>query len=267
LAWRRWQEQRVLKHATLAVCNSSYTANVIRHEYGLPEGKTTVIYKAVDTTGFEPPASLPPNPLPGTVKGRRLLFVGTDWHTKGLDVLLRAVAQLKSFMPDLCVAVVGPAKEDVQLNSIIKNLGLRSHVKLVGRLPSYEVARYLWHSDVLVLPSRREALGVAVLEAMAAGVPVVATNVGGIPELVCTPEQGALVAPEDPVSLARAVKNILDSPGRQAAARVAGPQRADQFAVDSMVQKIRLLYRSLAGARGPVPDPSRPRASPFQRNA
>jgi starch synthase len=250
-AWRYGLEERVLRHATLALCNSSYTASVVAHAYGLGPDRLQVIYKAVDTEAYARPLVLPADPLPDRARGARLVYVGADARRKGLDVLLAAVARLAPGVSDLVLTVLGPEREDPWINALLREHGLEATVRLAGRLSRDQVAAHLWHSDIFVLPSRREALGVAVLEAMAAGLPVVASAVGGIPEMVQSGRDGVLVPPEDPAALAQALGQLLADPARRERLARNGPCRARDFSVDTMVGTLRETYVAVAhDARG-----------------
>jgi glycosyltransferase involved in cell wall biosynthesis len=240
--WRYWNERRVLRSADLAICNSEYTAEVVAQSYAVPRERLRVVHKAVSTEGFERPAELPADPLPDRHAGSRLLFVGTDWQRKGLDVLLKAVATLTALHPDLTLTIIGPDVHDTQLGALIDSSGLTSRVYRVGRVDRANLAVHLWHADVFVLPSRREALGVAVLEAMAAGLPVVATTAGGLPEIVRSPEEGLLVRPGNVDELRLAVGQLLSDRPRRCALRAAGQSRAREFSTDVMIDALRDTY-------------------------
>lgn len=248
LGWRHMRERRVLNHAVVAVCNSEYTSSALRRIYRLPSERTRVIYKAVDTSAFARPKTFPASGAHVSRLGSDLLFVGTDWRTKGLDVLLQSLRSVATRVADVTLSVIGPSPDDARLRRLVRNLGLDRRVRLLGRLPAGKVAEYLWATDAMVLPSRREGLGVAVLEALAAGVPIVATKVGGIPELIRSREEGLLVPPEDPQALAEALVTILQDHDLRVAARSAGPKRASDFSLEAMLESIRALYRWLGGA-------------------
>jgi glycosyltransferase involved in cell wall biosynthesis len=244
-AWRHWRERRVLKRASVVVCNSDYTAAFVGRAYDLAPERMRVIYKAVETEAFARPGASTDAEV--RIIGSRLLFVGADWRRKGLDTLLAAMPLVARTVPEIELEVIGPDPADSSLARIVRDLGLEDRVRLLGRMPPGLVATRLWNADVFVLPSRREALGVAVLEAMAAGVAVVSTRVGGIPEIVRNGDEGVLVMPDDVSSLADALGTLLDDPSRRRALRVAGVRRAQQFSVQAMVQEIRSLYLRLAG--------------------
>lgn len=247
LAWRHRQEGKVLQRATLALCNSHYMEGIVRRVYGLRGDQCTTLYKAVDTDRFRRPQVLPPDPAPERPKGSRLLFVGTDWRVKGLDVLLEAVARVALRVPQVTLTVLGPPWTDPALRKLVSAHDLAKRVFLVGRVERSHLAEHLWHTDAFVLPSRREALGVAVLEAMAAGVPVVASRVGGIPEMVRSEADGVLTEPENPVRLAEALFAVLGAPERRTTLSAAGLRRAQDFSLDRMITTLRTLYRSIAG--------------------
>ncbi len=249
LAWRRWQEQRVLAAASRAVCNSEFTRQAVLRAYRSDPRRTVAIHKAVDLAAFVRPRELPPDPLPQRPPGGRLLLVGTNWAVKGLDVLLKALALLASRRPGVSLTVAGPA--DLPANAaLVRECGagpLAEGVHFVGRAGRAELGPLLWHSDVFVLPSRQEGLGVAILEAMAAGVPVVASSVGGIPEIIRCDDEGLLVPPGDAEALAGAIEKLLADEGLRRRLAAAGTARAGSFSVAAMVGKVKSLYLELAG--------------------
>jgi glycosyltransferase involved in cell wall biosynthesis len=245
-AWRYWNERRVLRHAALAICNSNFTAAAIRRAYGVCEERTRVIHKAVDTSGFRRPAGFLSDRAEQAPGERRLLFVGADWRRKGLDLLLKALADLASEFPGAVLTVIGPDRNDPALLQEVAGRGLQDRVAILGRLGPDQVARRLWNADVFVLPSRREALGVAVLEAMAAGVPVVATSVGGIPEILRPGKDGILVEPDDPKALAAELRRVLQDSDLRSRLALSGPARATEFSVQAMVRAIKGSYLSVA---------------------
>ena len=143
-----------------------------------------------------------------------ILFVGQIRWVKGLDVLVRALARLRRRRPNVRLKVIGasfyPAQQADwrEVQRLVRELNLETHIDFAGEASPSEVAAAMRGSALLVLPSRREALGTVILEALASGTPVVATRCGG-PEEVVTPEVGRLVPPEDPDAMAVAVDEML----------------------------------------------------------
>lgn len=167
---------------------------------------------------------------------------------KGVDVLLDALARLASggLRPALWVAGDGP--ETAALTKQARDLGLQECVRFLGRRD--DVGDLLAACDVFVLPSRREGLGVAALEAMAAGRAVVASRVGGLQDAVVDERTGLLVPPEDATALAAALARLLRDRSLRDRLGAAGPGRVAQgFLPDQMVAAYEKLYRSvLAGS-------------------
>jgi glycosyltransferase involved in cell wall biosynthesis len=247
LIWRRRRERRVARSATRVVCNSEYTRQAVRRAYGLDAARAIAIHKGVDTAALARPASLPPDPVPGRPAGGRIAFVGSHWQIKGLDVLLGAVYRLVAGGLDVTLAVAGEDRSPGagRMRRMCERLALGDRVRFAGRLGRGELAALLWHSDVLALPSRQEAFGVAALEALAAGVPVVASRVGGLPEIVRDGRDGVLVEAEDPAALAGAIAEVLGDDRRRREMAASGPERAAEFGTDRMVAAVREMYRSM----------------------
>jgi len=149
--------------------------------------------------------------LPAALRGREfVLSVATFEHKKGLDVLLRAFAQLRQVRPGLALALVGrPGEAEPGLRALASDLGVADNVFFCPNVPHRRVPLFLERASVFCLPSRSEPFGIAILEAGAYRLPVVASRVGGIPEIVDDGETGLLVEPGDSDALAYALDRVL----------------------------------------------------------
>ena len=164
---------------------------------------------------------------------------------KALSVLVEAAQRLVPSFPELRVLVAGTGPEEEQLREMIRRLGLEHAVTLLGFRE--DVAGVLAAVDVAVFSSDREGSPLAVLESMAAGKPVVATNVGGVPDLVRDGIEGFLVPPRDPTALADAVARLLrDRPLRDRLGRQARDRQQEHFSIDATIARVEALYLELA---------------------
>jgi glycosyltransferase involved in cell wall biosynthesis len=165
---------------------------------------------------------------------------------KRLDVLIEAAPLILGQVPEASVAIVGEGPLHTELESQVSRLGLDGEARL-ALLPFAPPAhRALAALDVYVLPSAWEAFPIGVLEAMACGVPQVATDVGGVGEAV-TSRTGRLVAPGDPVALAQAVVGLLADRARlEACARASRERHAQLFTLDRMVAQTAAVYDAVA---------------------
>jgi glycosyltransferase involved in cell wall biosynthesis len=169
---------------------------------------------------------------------------------KGLRILLEAIAQLErggsQASCQLVIVGEGPAEQD--LRSLCQSLGIASRVVFVG--VRRDIPRLLPLFDVFVLPSLYEGFGIAILEAMAAARPVVATTVGGIPEFVRQGETGILVEPGDAASLAEAISSLLQHPEQAQEMGLKGQKVVrDHFGIATVVRQHEQVYENcLAGA-------------------
>lgn len=184
-----------------------------------------------------------------------LLSVGRLVYQKGHEYLIQAVRAIVDQFPIVQVAICGEGPLHEQLQSQIERLSLGDHIHLLGN--RMDVGRLLAGADGFVLPSRWEGLPVALLEAMERGLPVIATRVEGVEEVIQGRHQGLLVPPEDARALAAALKEMLSSEklrremGEGARARV-----REAYTVDIMCEKYlslmqRLLAQRLPGHRLP----------------
>jgi glycosyltransferase involved in cell wall biosynthesis len=201
---------------------------------GVPEDKVETIHYGLDNVpdawGVNPPDDVPES-------ARVLLAVARLTDQKGIDVAIRALADLPD---DTVLVVLGEGPERAALQRLAREFGVEARVFLLGRVP--DVAAWLGRATMLVHPARWEGFGLGVLEAMLAGLPVVATNVSALPELVVDGETGVLVAPDDVGALVRAVELALERPELG----VAGLARAHaDFSVARMADRTAALYSSI----------------------
>jgi glycosyltransferase involved in cell wall biosynthesis len=163
---------------------------------------------------------------------------------KALDVLVRAAALLVRDLPRLRVLIVGDGGERARVEALTKQLGLEDHVLLTG--VRTDVPDVLAALDVAVLSSDYEGIPLSLLEFMDAGKPIVATRVGGIPEVIEDGVHGVLVPPRDEAALAAAIGGLLRDPD---AAREFGARARDrcrsEFSLDRIVERLQELYVAL----------------------
>ena len=218
---------------------------------GLPDEKTRVIHNGVDWQRFTGPVApdatktelgIPPHHAVVGLLAR--LEPQKDPHT-----FLGAAARLADTMPAVSFLVVGGGSLEADLRRAAQELGLGARIVFTG--PRRDVSRLLAVCDVSVISSLKEGMSNTIMESMAAGKPVVATCVGGNPELIEDQVTGFLVPTSDPARLAAAIHQILADPplakamGLRARARI-----TERFSVDAMVEATERLYDELVEARG-----------------
>ena len=236
---RSWYNRYLYNRKTDGVVAISQRIAEILVAGGVQEDKVRVIYSGVD------PDSFGSFSFPGW--DGRTLTVGTVAvlaKRKGHRFLLEAAALIKQRGFKLRYQFAGDGPEKKELEKLVAQLGLEEEVSFPGFLP--DVAAFLANVDIFVLPSLYEGLGVAVLEAMAAGKPIVSSRVGGIPELIRHRESGLLVAAGSAESLADAISLLLsqeslaESMGRRAWQKV-----REEFTVEQMGKNNETFYYEL----------------------
>jgi glycosyltransferase involved in cell wall biosynthesis len=220
----RFVERALAHRASRVIAITQALARFQVERVGLPPDKVEVIHYGLDELpqawGTNPPDAVPPDvPV--------LLAVCRLEPQKGVDVAIHALAEI----PDAHLVVLGEGPQRVELERLADE-----RVHLPGRVP--DVGAWLRRADVLVHPVRWEGFGLAVLEAMLAGLPVVASNVSSLPELV--DDAGVLVPPNDPAALAAAVKATLAGP-RDYGERGLARARAE-FSVAKMTDRTLAVY-------------------------
>ena len=228
--------RRVWRGAAAVVANShGLRALAQRFEPRVP---IQVIPNGVDATRFAPPPARAWHPP-------RLLFVGRVVYQKGLDVLLQALARHTA--RDWHLTIVGDGPSRPALMQQAAALGLQARITWAGWQPPERMPDFYAQANLFVFPSRHEGMPNAVLEAMAAGLPVVATRIAGNEELV-TPQVGRLVPPDDPAALADALAALLPAAEVRRRMGAAARQRVLQhFTWDAAAQRYAALLRAVWG--------------------
>lgn len=170
-----------------------------------------------------------------------IISVAELHERKGLKYLIKAVSEVKEKYPNIKLVIVGEGPDRKNLENLIKDLKLENHVILLGR--KKEVPKLLKSSNIFVLPSRREAFGLVNLEAMITPLPIIASAVGGIPEIIKDGETGILVKPEDEKELAQALETLIaDSSLREKMANNGFLRVKKNFSAQKMAQEYEKLY-------------------------
>ena len=200
-----------------------------------PGARALVVPNGVDVEPFRhaAPADLP--------AGRRLLFVGRLDPRKGFPVAVEAFGELAPEFPDLQLIVVGDGPERDAVSHLPAHLSRR--VTMIGTVPHALLPPYHAAADVFVAPSTgRESFGIVLVEAMAAGVPVVASDIPGYREVVRSGMDGLLVTPKDSRALSSAVRKILSEPALAERLGAAGQARAERYRWEVVAVEVEAAY-------------------------
>ena len=201
-------------------------------ELGL-DGPFVVVPNPVDVARFGPPRRRTAGPV-------RLVAVGRLIPGKGFDVLLEALALVRAEGHDVTLKLAGTGPLEGELLRLRERLGVRDAVRFLGALDREGVAEILTRSDVFVSASRIETFGVAIAEALCAGLPVVATRVGGVPEVI--PEScGVLVPVDDVPALAAGIAEMAASLSRYDPQRIAGAAR-QRYSYEAVGARLAQVY-------------------------
>jgi sugar transferase (PEP-CTERM/EpsH1 system associated) len=236
-----WANRVASRLSDVVVPVSEDAADEVRGLEQVPAEKVVVIHNGIELDRFAAPPRPPRPPL-------RAISVARLNSVKDQPTLLRAARLLADTHPGFSLDVVGDGPERASLERLRVELGLERTVRLLGQ--SGDVASSLARSDLFLLTSTSEGLALTLLEAMASGLPVVATDVGGNREVVVPGETGLLVRPGSPAAVADAVRQLLDAPERAAAMGRAGRRRVEQwFDIRVMVARYERLYDDLRARR------------------
>jgi glycosyltransferase involved in cell wall biosynthesis len=199
-------ERRHVRQVDRILTSSAYSAARIAEEYGVPAHRITVVPEPIDLVrwrrAFESAPELPR-------RGNSILCVAHLYPRKNVATLLAAMTRLSN---QAVLRVVGTGPDLARLERRARELGLGRRVEFLGHVAFDRLAGEYRRADIFCLPSRQEGFGIVFLEAMAAGLPIVAARAAAVPELVSDGESGILVAPDSPGDLAAALDRLLSDP-------------------------------------------------------
>jgi glycosyltransferase involved in cell wall biosynthesis len=231
--------ERLLNWRTdLFLFESSYVADLFRSKISTPRAMVRVVRNGVGTAEFESVAA--------GADATDIVCVGELRPVKAIDVLIQSLAILKVSGRRVTATIVGEGPDDTKLKAQAARLGLAEEVRFVGFRPAREAFAM---GRMLVIPSRAESLPYVVLEAAAAGVPIIATEVGGVPEIF-GPHAAQLIPPDDIAALVEAMRAALADPAatHRVAEQVGARVRAE-FSLSTMVDGGLAAYREALALR------------------
>jgi glycosyltransferase involved in cell wall biosynthesis len=245
-----WRRSRLIQRLMCTrvdryIAVSEDLARQLRERLRFPARKVSVIHNGIPLARYsrQADASLRAA-LAGPGERSLVMTVARLAEQKGQSLLFAALQSL----PNTFAVLVGDGPDRAQLERQACELGLQERVKFLGQRA--DIPELLACCDVAVLPSRFEGLPLAALEAMAAGKPVVATNVGGTSEAIQDGETGLLVPPGDPIALANAIRAVLGNPAlAQRLATAAQARVAQRFSVEVMAEQVTNLYDQVLAAK------------------
>jgi len=206
-----------LRRAHAVIVPSGFLESVFRR-FGV---KTEIVPNIVDLSRF--------HPAPMRADGHHLIVTRNLEGLYDIGTALHAFSQVARAFPDATLSIAGSGPKLSDLRRLAAELGVESRVRFTGRLDNERIAELYRQADVVLNPSTADNMPNALLEAMASGVPIVSTDVGGIPFLVEDRESALLVPPRDPARMAAMAIEVLSSPELARQLRAAGIERAAQF--------------------------------------
>ncbi len=239
-AWRGVL-RRIIRSADWLLAASEEIRDVALDLY--PHPRAEALTNGVDTDQFRPaPASAHP------AGGFRLIVPRRLFEKNGVEFFIRAMPLLRARL-DVEGVLVGDGPERTRLEALARELAVHEHVQFLGSRPNAEMPGLLAGADAVVIPSLMEATSVAALEAMSCAVPVAASRVGGLPEII-DEEVGTLFEPADPANLAERVTALLERPDREAAGARGRERVVARWSLERLARRHVEIYETLLGERG-----------------
>jgi len=221
----RW-EQKNVRRADRVLVTSRYCADVVMRAYGVPAGRIAVVPELIDVADWEARFA---RALRRPSERPTVLCVARMYPRKRIEDLLAAALRLRDRLPAVELRIVGSGPEHERLLRLHAALGLGDTVHFLGEVSRTRLSEEYVNADCFCLPSVQEGFGIVFLEAMAAGLPVVACRAAAVPEVVPDGVVGLLVEPRNPERLADALEEILTDSARRKEYGEAARRRAAEF--------------------------------------
>lgn len=211
--------------AHIVTVNSRYLSNILKKDYKVTSKKIKVVYSSCRVTG-----RIRENREKNKKEPIIILCVANIRKLKGQIYLAEALNKIMNY--NWKCFLVGGIKEqeyEHELKSLIKKYGLSDRVDLCGRLDGYDLVKMYEKADIFVLPSLYESYGVVIHEGLSFALPIIASNVGGIPEQITNSKEGIIVPPRDSMKLAEALRRLICSQGLRKKMGVYAKERAEEL--------------------------------------
>ncbi|MET0850872.1 MAG: glycosyltransferase family 4 protein [Candidatus Rokuibacteriota bacterium] len=229
----RWELLNTAR-ADRVLVTSHYQAQVAHREYGVPADRLDVVPEPIDVDRWR--ADLE-RARRRERAGPVVLCVARLYPRKRIVDLLEASARMRDGVPGLEIRIVGDGPERAAVEARCHELGLAGTARILGDVSREQLVEEYANADCFCLPSVQEGFGIVFLEAMTAGLPVVACRAAAIPEVVLDGRTGVLVPPRDPAALARALGDLLAAPDRVILLGAAGRQWAASFTPERVARR------------------------------
>ncbi|CAN5836584.1 D-inositol-3-phosphate glycosyltransferase [soil metagenome] len=248
-SWRDQAEAEIIGCSDVICVSCPEEERQFRRLYGDPAGRIEVVPPAVEHAFFAPGDRTGARRAVGLPADRPIvLFVGRIQPLKAPDVAVAAMAHV----PDALLVVIGGASgpdgedEVTRVRQLVAELDLTDRVQFIPPRPHHILSSYYRAADVVIVPSRSESFGLVALEAAACGIPVVASAVGGLLNIVHDGVTGLLVEGRDPARFGRAIREVLNDPVGAAGMGAAAAVRARRFTWGFTAARLRRIYADLA---------------------
>lgn len=238
-------ERHNARNADLVLTDTAYARAAIGRHYGVPGRRVRLVPAGIDLARWERIAQENPRETDGCT----ILCVARQYPRKHIADLLHAMAIVRNHVPQARAVIIGDGPEHANLRALAADLLLGDRVRFLGALPNDDdVARWYRRADIFCLPSVQEGFGMVFVEAMASGLPVVATLSAAIPEVVPRNRAGLLVPPANPEALATALVQLLQHPEQRAAFGAVGQQHVRQYEWQRIARQFLAAVAPIIGA-------------------
>jgi len=235
-------QKLVVKNAVTVIAPSEYLKKIVVG-WGVPPEKVGVIYNGTDIHQGSPSINsgtniLFPERSEAESKGYTIISAGRLVPWKGFEVLIEAVAELRQEIPEIKLVIIGSGPDEQKLKVLSSKLEVNGNIIFKGSLSKEDLASQIKSADIFILNTAYEGFSHQIIEAMAMGVPVVTTNVGGNPEIIKDGENGLLVGYNDREAIKAAILKLYKD--RELGARLGrnGAESAEQYSVEAMLDNL-----------------------------
>lgn len=237
----QWKFKRFISKAVLNNANATIALshNMKNEMQKLSKKDIYVIPNGVDSSIFKEPKTKKGH------NGTKIIYVGSLLPIKGIKYLIKAMKILHSKYPDLHLTIIGDGDDRRNLELMVHEYALIQNISFVGKVSHKDIPQWLCKNDIFVLPSNSEGVPNVLLEAMAVGLPIIATNVGGIPDIIINKRNGYLVEPESPQEIAEKIQYLISNPQMRKIISKNNKIDIQKYSWNNIVQTLEGIYSTI----------------------